>query len=136
MPSMLRLQIPTDFEALAAGQTSVRDFLAAAGVQQRCIEALDVVLEELGGNVVRHARPTDGTMALGVEVRSDCVLVTVEDSGAAFDPATAPLEAPAASLAEARIGGLGLRLIRRMTQALAYERVDGRNRVTASFQRS
>jgi anti-sigma regulatory factor (Ser/Thr protein kinase) len=136
MSPLLRQHVATDFEALAVAQTAVRDFLAAGGVEPRCIEAIDVVLEELGGNVVRHARPIDHTMVLGVEVHSDRVLVTVEDTGAAFDPTAAPLEPPATSLAEARTGGRGLRLIRSITQALAHERIDDRNRVTASFRRT
>ena len=56
--------------------------------------------------------------------------MTVIDAGAPFDPTAAPAPDVGAPLEARPIGGLGLLLVRRSVDALAYARVDGHNVVT------
>lgn len=53
--------------------------------------------------------------------------------GVPFDPLSHPEpKAPACAL-DARVGGLGIPLVRRLSESLSYERADGRNVVRASL---
>jgi serine/threonine-protein kinase RsbW len=135
MSTGLTLEVHADLDALAAAQERVRDHLERHGVDARCGAAVDVVLEELGANVVRHGRPPSRLMTLRVEVEPHRVVATLEDDGPAFDPTAATIRPAATSLAEASTGGRGLMLARRMTASLAYTRSGGTNRLTAVFAR-
>ena len=56
--------------------------------------------------------------------------LTVTDAGTAFDPlAVLPRSRPQ-TLAEARLGGLGLVMVRANADSLSYEYTDGRNQLT------
>jgi serine/threonine-protein kinase RsbW len=104
------------------------------------IVRLDHCLDEALANVIAHGGPS----ALASPVRLQFVVrrsqgactaeLSVVDAGAAFDPtARSPEPAPGpASLAEANLGGLGLRMLRNFSDALSYRRSEGRNFLTIS----
>ena len=53
--------------------------------------------------------------------------------GAAFDPLTHVLDPLPTSLEEAKVGGSGLRLVRRFADRLNYRREGGINHLTVVF---
>jgi anti-sigma regulatory factor (Ser/Thr protein kinase) len=98
------------------------------GVDQLILFRARVCVSELAGNVLAHGRTAPDVDSIILELRHTPPGLEIElsDSGAAFDPATAPAIEPDAD----RIGGRGLRLVRAYAQVLAYRRNDGRNVVT------
>lgn len=117
---------------VARAQAAVAEFLAAHGAGPRGVARTELVIEEVALNALRHGYEAGEEPWLDISASLEdgrCVL-EFEDRGRPFDPTTAPLPAPSAELSGARIGGLGVPLIRRMAQDLAYERTaDGRNRL-------
>ncbi len=104
--------------------------LATAGeLPESEVDPLNLVLEELVTNVIRHAHDDDAEheIRISIETSRDGVEVEVEDDGRPFDPADAPRPDLDASLEERPIGGLGVHLVREMTDELRYERVGGSN---------
>lgn len=82
--------------------SSLRDLDVDATV----VGEAEIVISELVGNAVRHARPLpDGTIKVNWTVRSGVVEVEVTDGGGP----TTPRPAPRALLAA---GGRGLRIVR------------------------
>ncbi len=95
---------------------------------------IELVLEELVMNVVRHAHPKaaalDGhSFRLGVQVDADTLRMCLEDDGLPFDPAAAPDVPPSTSLSSARVGGLGLVLVHKSARSMRHERVGHLNRL-------
>ena len=128
------ISLPARLASVEAARQWLQPQLEAADVAPGSLFRIELVLEELLMNVVRHGHPRsaagDGfSLRLGAQLQSDHVLLCLEDDGVAFDPATAPLAATPASLAEARVGGLGLVLVRKSARSLRHERVDGLNRL-------
>jgi anti-sigma regulatory factor (Ser/Thr protein kinase) len=117
----------------------VDDIVATLGLSPRCAYALRLCTEEAVANIVMHGLPRgDGAdmVALRLDVESaDCLVLTVEDGCAAFDPSSAPSPIPPASLAEAPIGGLGIHLMRQYASALSYRREGDTNRLTITIVR-
>ena len=97
--------------------------------------AVQLCLEEAVANVIMYGGPVDGRLEIAVEVeRGDGTLVArIEDNGRQFDPTRAPAPSPATSLEEARVGDLGIHLMRSFADGMHYERRDGRNRLTLRF---
>ncbi len=102
--------------------------------------ALALCCEEAVSNAIRHGLPPGGLSGQTIELelwrQADLLHLRMVDPGAAFDPtAIADASAPA-TLEEARVGGLGVHLMRKFSQALRYERRDGKNYLTFDFSLS
>jgi len=97
---------------------------------------LAVVVEELAANVAMHGTggPAPASfVALHLRATEDAIEAVIEDDGAPFDPLAASPADTEAALDDREIGGLGIHFARKMTRALSYQRLEGRNRVTAIF---
>ena len=111
-------------------------FLEPLGIVARTMNRVEVVLEELISNLIRHGHDVNSiTVTAGYQ--AGAIDLVVEDDGAAFDPLAKPDPDPFTSLAEAPLGGLGIALVRRLTCAARYDRVGAgaaaRNRVSVSI---
>lgn len=94
---------------------------------------LELVLEEVVVNVMRHAYPPDAPGAIEVGCRGEQpgqLCVQVRDAGRAFDPLSRPEEDLSLGLDERPAGKMGIFLVKRLTQSVSYERSDGLNILT------
>lgn len=111
-------------------------FLEPFGIVDRTMNRVEVVLEELLSNLIRHGHDVNSIM-VETGYRGGSIDLVVEDDGDAFDPLAKPDPDPFTSLAEAPLGGLGIALVRRLTCAARYDRVGSgaaaRNRVSVSI---
>lgn len=97
---------------------------------ERVMNRIEVVLEELVSNVVRHASVVD-ELSIAAQCLDDGVHITIEDNGDAFDPLGAAAPTPFSTVEEAELGGLGILLVKRLTRSLDYERIGKVNRIRA-----
>lgn len=92
-----------------------------------------LAVEEVVTNVITHAYP-EGGGEVRVAVKELSVprglRLIVADDGIAFDPLAIPDPDVSAPLEERQVGGLGILLIRRMMDRVAYERRGGENVLT------
>ena len=136
----LLLQLGSDTSRLAVAQQALHEFLEAAGVGARTLYHVELAFEELVTNVVRHGYGdrSDSTRPIDVcaSALDEEIVLTVEDTGPPFDPSQAVAAPLATRIEDARIGGLGLRLVRMAAQRIDYERVGDRNRVTVGIART
>jgi len=111
-------------------------FLEPLGIVARTMNRVEVVLEELLSNLIRHGHNVNSIM-VAAGYRTGSIDLVVEDDGDAFDPLGKPDPDPFTSLADAPLGGLGIALVRRLTCAASYDRVGtgaaARNRVSVSI---
>jgi anti-sigma regulatory factor (Ser/Thr protein kinase) len=113
---------------------------ATLGLDEAAGYALRLCVEEATANAVMHgvavADGDAGFVALRVEPVQGALRVVIEDRCGAFDPLRVPAPDRPANLAEARVGGLGIHLMRHYARAMDYERVDGINRLTLTIGRT
>jgi anti-sigma regulatory factor (Ser/Thr protein kinase) len=109
---------------------------AAQGMSPDLSFALQLCLEEAVANVIMYGGRKDEPVEIAVEVERNGagLLARVVDNGRAFDPTAVPPPVRAASLAQAKIGDLGIHLMRSFADAMHYERRDGHNRLTLRFK--
>ncbi|MBQ7623076.1 MAG: SpoIIE family protein phosphatase [Bacteroidales bacterium] len=107
----------------------LKDFLSKLELDRKTAGGLRLALEEAVVNVIYYAYPEGETGDVTVYAESDRseVRFTVVDSGMPFDP-TAVLSADTTLDAQNRpIGGLGIHLVRKLTDSVSYSRKDGKN---------
>ncbi len=108
-------------------------FLREVGCTAESAQKLMIVAEEILANIARHAWVGKEAGRCSVDIAavpkdgSIQVTLRMEDDGLAFDPTRAPEPDLEASLEERAIGGLGIVLIRSMTDAQTYRRSAARN---------
>jgi anti-sigma regulatory factor (Ser/Thr protein kinase) len=97
--------------------------------------ALQLCLEEAVANVIMYGA-TDGELKIAIELerRDRTLVVRIEDNGQPFDPTlVAPHPLPT-TLKDAKIGDLGIHLVRSFASQMDYERRHGQNRLTLRFE--
>jgi serine/threonine-protein kinase RsbW len=85
---------------------------------------VELVFEEIVANIVRHGMPAGGAADVRVtlDVRDGSVVLAFDDDGVPFDPRGRADPVPAKSLEQAKVGGLGLMMVRRAASAIDYRR--------------
>jgi anti-sigma regulatory factor (Ser/Thr protein kinase) len=127
----MNVVVANDISEIERLHSSVSQFCKENGLSSEVEGDLSLALEEILVNVIRYGHPEGGEheILVWLSMEQDCVIVAVEDDGVPFNP----LEAPAPDLdspIEARqIGGLGIHLVRHVTDGLEYSRSQGRNRL-------
>ena len=144
-PATLTLLLPNRIEALEHGIKAVEMLLDEWRIGPDDRAQVLVMLDEIGSNVIKAAWPPGEDRSFDVEVRLvrcspsavDLSLLTVDD-GVPFDPTAAPPPGLDAPLDARDPGGLGLYLVRSMSDSVQDSRVDGCNRllVTKRLQRT
>jgi anti-sigma regulatory factor (Ser/Thr protein kinase) len=117
-------------------------WLARAGSEWRVpadpLWRLELCVNEALANAIGHggARVLSNKIHLRLEVRrrpgSAEAQVTISDGGAAFDPLGGAARPSPRTLEEAVPGGLGVPLLRHLSDRLSYRRDEGRNHLTFS----
>ena len=108
------------------------DFALKAGLSDKDLFALQIVVEELVTNVIDYGGVPAGEHAVRVDLSMDNgeLLIRIADRGKEYNPLLR--EDPDVTLpAEQRpIGGLGVHFCKKLTDAQSYERRDGCNVLT------
>jgi serine/threonine-protein kinase RsbW len=122
-------------DAISALTRRVAAFLADSGVDARAAYHVELVLDELLTNVAAHGG-TEAPVRVSLTISPDRVMAEVVDGGMAFDPCVARNVDVTASIEDRPVGGLGLLLVQRITESLAYERAGDRNQTRFSIRRT
>lgn len=105
------------------------------GVDSASQHDLHLIAEEACFNIISYAYPAGapGRLSLQVEARhldgSPVVEITIEDDGRPFDPLALHVTTRAAPVEEIAPGGLGVLLIRRLSDMQRYMHDPGRGNV-------
>jgi serine/threonine-protein kinase RsbW len=109
---------------------------AAAGISPERQMRLELAVEEAVTNLCRHAYAgRGGELTVRINTTESALAVELEDAGPPFDPLAAPPPDLTLGLEQRRPGGLGIFLIRRSVDDVAYRRERERNILTMVMKR-
>ena len=126
------ITLPNDIETVPQLHEFVEEVAEDASLDISLTMSIDLAIEEAVVNVMQYAYPQDtkGTVNIIATIADDTLSFVISDSGIAFDP-TAKAEVDTTLTAEERpIGGLGIHLVRKIMDEVAYERKDNKNILT------
>lgn len=124
-----RLVLGNDFAELRRMSAWLADTARAWGLPAERIGELDLCANEAVTNIISYAYDAAGRRQIIVSMQwqDNGVRFSIEDDGRPYNPLAVAPEPLPATLAEARIGGLGVRLILGIATDCGYRREDGRN---------
>jgi anti-sigma regulatory factor (Ser/Thr protein kinase) len=132
----MRLAIDADFKELAPASAQVRLFLTRHGVDKAAIFAIEMVIEEIATNAIKYAFPSQkGEITIEASTTPTRAELVMEDNGNAFNPTEAPDPQVDRALEDMPIGGLGIHLVRELTDGFDYKRINDRNHVHVWVER-
>ena len=121
-------------EALGTITEAVEEMGSREGWSSVTVFRANLVLEELAVNAMTHGNTgAPGSLRIGIAIRplGTSVEIEISDNGGAFNPLRdAPPPTDPLATGRAPEGGVGIHLVRNMTDEMHYRREDGLNLVT------
>lgn len=140
MSRKLSLRVENRIEELERITAAVEDLAESEGWPPSLAFRVNLVLEEFGINVINYAHQGDaGVHDFEITLLSEPDILTIEitDDGVPFNPLEdKPMPDTSAPMDERPIGGLGIHLVRTMTEDMRYERENSQNHSTLVMRKS
>ena len=132
--SIFTLVIPARREAFEQLRAQLAAAAAKFRIPERETDHLLIAADEVFSNVAAYAYPDgDGTVEVRMAANADGTELSLafSDRGIPFDPLAVKTPDTSAPLADRKIGGLGIHVVRRLMDQVVYRRAeDGRNILT------
>ena len=127
---MKELNIAATVENIEVVTDFVNEQLEELDCPMKAQMQIDIAIDELFGNIAHYAyNPEVGDAIVRVEVVEDplAVVITFIDQGVPYDPLAKADPNTTLSAEEREIGGLGIFMVKKSMDEIAYEYKDGQN---------
>jgi anti-sigma regulatory factor (Ser/Thr protein kinase) len=128
----LTLELRNSRDAIAPASAKAEAWLERHQSSHQALSLVLLAIEELVTNCIKYGYDDAGDHTITVVLSMDDkdLTIVVIDDGHPFDPLAAPQPDLFLQVDDRPIGGLGIHLLRRLADHMAYERRDGSNRLT------
>lgn len=127
----MRARFQRQIDALERIFSFVETFFEAENLEPRYRPAIDLALEEVFTNMVRHNPDGNGDILITLDRRDDEIVLSLTDSDARdFDPTKRKDVDINLPLDQREPGGLGVHLIRKMMDRVEYVTKDREGTIT------
>jgi len=125
----LCLKVPNRLDEIGPLARGAAAFLHSNQVDPDAAFAVDLALEEMVSNVIKHGYKDGDSqhICIRIDVGQDQIMLMVEDSGPPFNPLELPEPDLDKPVDQRPIGGLGVFLVRKTVDRMEYERQRDRN---------
>lgn len=107
-------------------------FGQSIGLSQRSIFEINLALDELFTNIISYgfADHDEHDIKITITPQDEEIVISIEDDGLPFNPVDADTPNLECSIENCKIGGLGIHIIRKLMDAVCYQRCDNKNILT------
>lgn len=120
------IKLTSNVDHVGVAREFVAEIAKAVPMSARQVYGLELAVDEALTNVVEHACAgrEDAHVELSVSFADDEFTILITHDGSGFDPSTKPDVDLTAYIAERRVGGLGLFLIKKLMDEVEYSTGD------------
>ncbi len=129
-------RFPNRMPALTTVVREVAAWMEAIPCSNRAKYSATLTVEEMGSNIVKYAYDDNDEheIYLHLVAQQGVVEITFEDDGHPFDPTRQPPPDIDQIVAAPKSGGLGIELVRRISEKMHYFYHNNRNRLTVAIR--
>jgi anti-sigma regulatory factor (Ser/Thr protein kinase) len=128
----LRIEVLNIRQALAPATAQAEAWLERHAASPKATYLVLLAIEELVTNCIDYGYDDAAEHTIVIELGLDdaTLIMTVIDDGHAFDPLAAAAPDPSLAPERRTPGGLGIHMLRKLSDSMQYERRDRMNRLT------
>jgi anti-sigma regulatory factor (Ser/Thr protein kinase) len=128
----LRIEVKNSHDAIAPAAARAEAWLETHHPSARAMYLVPLAIEEIVTNCIQYGYDDGGdhTIVITLSIADRILTMTVVDDGHEFDPLANAAPDLSLDVENRPIGGLGIHLLRNLTDRMTYERRDGLNRLT------
>jgi serine/threonine-protein kinase RsbW len=132
MGEPLTLHVRNAIDAILPANNAAEAWLAGQEISPEASFFVGLAIEELVTNCIKYGYDdaAEHTIDIALSVADHTLTMTVVDDGHPFNPLSAPHPDLSLAIEDRPIGGLGIHMLRELTDNMTYERRDGTNRLT------
>lgn len=125
-------ELKNDLSELETLCRHLNKFGRDTGLSEACITDINICLDEIFTNIVSYGFQDDQEHLTRFEMNleNNELTLVIEDEGIAFNPLEKEDPQIPDDLIDVSIGGLGIHIVRKLTDDLHYERKNGKNMLT------
>jgi anti-sigma regulatory factor (Ser/Thr protein kinase) len=128
MSQVFEASIEADLDNLKQARSFIESSGKALGVKSDTLGDLCLVVDEAVTNIILHGYDgREGNVDLQMEQDGDAVVITIRDTAKSFDAADVETPHLETSLREREFGGMGVFLIRKLTDEAEFRTLPGGN---------
>lgn len=95
------------------------------------INPVNLILEELYSNSINYGKSKVVQININLDIKLNLLTIIYEDNGTPFNPLSVQTNIDSSvSVQESKIGGLGIHLVKNMTDTQFYKRYNDKNQLT------
>lgn len=134
---MQTTRFPAKFEFLDEIREFVGNLARESGFGDKDVYNIQLATDEAASNIIEHAYEgvTDGVLDLSCGMEAEGFKVVLVDHGMPFDPSEVPMPDLQADLADRKIGGLGIFLMRKLMDEVNYHSNADKSNVLTMIKR-
>jgi anti-sigma regulatory factor (Ser/Thr protein kinase) len=134
---MQTVQFPAKFEFLDEIREFVGQIARENGFGDKDVYNIQLAADEAASNIIEHAYEgvTDGQLDLSCGMKEKGLVIILVDHGSPFDPSEVPMPDLQADLADRKIGGLGIFLMRKLMDEVHYQSNPDKSNVLTMIKR-
>jgi len=130
----ITINVDADLQQIERLNQMVRQFGELHNVPGRTLYAINLAIDELVSNIVLHGYedPNGKQITVQIEGSDGELRATITDAGREFNPLSVPRPDLDAPLEKRTLGGLGIHLVRSLTDRVEYARTGEKNVLTVA----
>ena len=122
------ISVVPDSDSLAAVGLFADSLSAKLEIVPKIANKINIVFDEIYANIVNYSNATLATISYSIE--NGKLRISFTDDGIPYNPLEAAEPDTTLSAEERKIGGLGIFMVKKMTESMEYEYADGKNVLT------
>lgn len=127
------ITVKPDLDEISGMSKKLRTVLLELAIPAKLTHGIALIAEELLANTVHHGKAAkDSVVQIAIEAEKNGIIFTYCDRGIPFDIVRAAQDA-IAEPETGKVGGLGLVMIRELSDSATYRRHDGKNETSIRF---
>jgi anti-sigma regulatory factor (Ser/Thr protein kinase) len=132
MEDTLALRVKNAFAEIPAANEAASRWLASRNAPSGAEYLANLAIEELVTNCVKYGYDDSAEHLIDIELKLSPaeLVITLTDDGHPFNPLDLPEPNTKVPLDDLPVGGLGIHLLRKMSDRMDYTRTEGKNRLT------
>ena len=126
--TMRKIHVTPALESIPTVSAFFEEALSAQGASVKAVAQVNIAVDEMFSNIARYSGATAATV--GCEINGNRAVLRFADNGRPYDPTEQADPDTTLSAEERNVGGLGIFMVKKTMDRVAYEYKDGFNILT------